>query len=34
MRKLVEFLILDRNALLYDVDFSELMDKAGDQEHK
>ena len=29
MRKLVEFQILDRNALYYDVDLSELMDKAG-----
>ena len=29
MRKLVEFQILDRNALYYDVDLSELMDNAG-----
>ena len=29
MRKLVEFQILDQNALYYDVDLSELMDNAG-----
>ena len=29
MRKLVEFQILDRNALYYDVDLSKLMDNAG-----
>ena len=28
MRKLVEFQILDQNALYYDVDLSELMDNA------